>query len=167
MRELPGGCVMPVTPLHIWPAAALKNPWPFIYANVLIDFEPIYIALSGAHVPLHGIFHTWLGALCVALAVWGCSLGWAWGLGALFGAVCHLVLDGFMHSDVLPWMPKDIALVNLVSLILTAVTLPFIGRSCRAAGAWRPQRIWPVFALLIGWFVALLESNYWLAVGVT
>ncbi|CAG1011893.1 hypothetical protein BURK2_04387 [Burkholderiales bacterium] len=123
---------MPFTPFHFGPGALIHALAPrrvsflgFAAANVLIDVEPLYFMLAGeAHV--HRFFHTYLGALLVALATWGLflsaralagtlrlpnGLGWqflssgAVLLGALLGTASHIVLDSVMHSDMLPLAP--------------------------------------------------------------
>lgn len=123
---------MPFTPFHFGPGALLHALAPrrvsflgFAAANVLIDVEPLYFLLAG-EAYVHRFFHTYLGALLVALATWGLFLtaraqvgrlrlpnwlGWqslpsgAVLLGALLGTASHIVLDSVMHSDIVPLAP--------------------------------------------------------------
>lgn len=123
---------MPVTPFHFGAGLAVKAAAPqrfgllaFCTANVIIDVEPLYYALTGQY-PLHRFFHTLPGALIAAVVtvflVWvlRAVLQWlhlnrslvkaevaspgVW-LGALSGAISHILLDSMVHSDVHPFWP--------------------------------------------------------------
>lgn len=123
---------MPFTPIHLGVGAlgkaAFGRNFSFVVfgaSQVAMDIEPL-LKLTGVldgHV--HGITHTWLGALAVALllyAVWRASARWPGSLfgewrrmpasivlfSALFGTLTHLVLDAMMHSDI------SIALVSVM-----------------------------------------------------
>src|SRR5688572_19125111 len=65
---------MPITPFHFGPGLLIKsvfNRWfsfkVFIWANILIDFEPLYFIFKG-QLPYHRFFHTYVGAFVVAIA---------------------------------------------------------------------------------------------------
>lgn len=123
---------MPVTPFHFGAGLAAKAAAPqrfgllaFCAANVIIDVEPLYYALTRQD-PLHRFFHTLPGALIAALLTvflfWILKkiLQWlhlnrllvkaevappgVW-LGALSGAISHILLDSVVHADVQPFAP--------------------------------------------------------------
>lgn len=123
---------MPVTPFHFGLGAALKAVAPrhvsflsFAAVNVFIDVESFY-NLMNARFPVHAFFHTYLGAPLVAgftillflLARWCASKfylpnAYRWqqlsllqvSVGALLGALSHVVFDSIMHADIQPLHP--------------------------------------------------------------
>lgn len=131
---------MPFTPLHFGPGLWLKAAAPrqiscsaFLLANVAVDVESLY-RLIRADDPIHGFFHTLLGAgvgglvsaSALALIVGGLSrLGCflsrrsspapaalqAEGrlrpalIGGLLGGLTHSLLDSLVYADVLPFSP--------------------------------------------------------------
>lgn len=131
---------MPFTPFHIGPGAALKavtgryfSLMVFGFAQILIDLEPLIRMLQRDSV-LHGISHTYLGALIIGLpaclagkvlcqwllrvwnALWSFRyLSWlkidtdiSWlaaGTGAWIGTFSHVLLDSMMHADMHPLWP--------------------------------------------------------------
>jgi len=120
---------MPFTPYHLGPGAVFKaiggRHFSFmIYSGsqVLIDLEPLVHRLRNDALH-HGPAHTFLGALGVAMvaAVVGrpvstfvlrrlgardASISWTVaGASALVGTWSHVVLDGFIHSDMHPLWP--------------------------------------------------------------
>jgi membrane-bound metal-dependent hydrolase YbcI (DUF457 family) len=67
---------MPFTPFHLGPAFALGLPFrkylhvpTFIVANVILDIEPFLVLFLGLRYPLHGIFHTFISAVFVGVAL--------------------------------------------------------------------------------------------------
>jgi len=131
---------MPFTPLHMGPGLAIKavaghrfSLLTFGIAQVVMDFEPLVGLVRGSPV-LHGVTHTYLAALLIALIAaivapllcrpslrrWNhelsfCRLDWlgapeAWSVapvvaGALVGTLSHVAFDSFMHSDITPLAP--------------------------------------------------------------
>ena len=114
---------MPITPLHfgliplINRVSKTKMSTPgFILANLIIDFPVVtyfYMQnvqeMGGPEVTgtPHDVFgHTFLSALVIGVVL---SLfkfkNKAWWLGCVLGAVTHVGLDMFVHSDVQPFAP--------------------------------------------------------------
>ncbi|MCX7977023.1 MAG: hypothetical protein N2646_08105 [Bellilinea sp.] len=123
---------MPVTPFHFGAGLAAKAALParfgllaFCAANVLIDIEPLYYAMTHKY-PLHRFFHTLIGATILALITitlftiiawllkkWRLKFNWLnnefhptsiW-LGTLSGAYSHILLDSLVHEDMHPLSP--------------------------------------------------------------
>lgn len=106
---------MPITPLHLAAALPVKrlakgkfSLWSFIVVNFLIDLEPITVYLLNLEkhgLAMHGGMHTMIGALLitglVSLFRWRLS----WILGALFGAVSHILMDATVHFEMKPFVP--------------------------------------------------------------
>lgn len=145
---------MPITPFHFGPGAALHAAAPaqvsflaFCAANVRIDVEPLYFMLTHQD-HLHRFFHTYLGALLVALATvvlfLACQraarrvrlpdpFGWqrrALALGAVMGSGSHIVLDSVMHADITPFAPFSDA-----NPLLRVISLSALHGFCVACGA--------------------------------
>ena len=146
---------MPFTPFHFGPGALVYAVAPrqvsflaFCAANVAIDVEPLVWMLRGEP-PLHRFAHSYVGACLVALlvvALWLAAaraaatlrlpdaLGWRQlalrqvALGALIGAVSHVVLDSMMHADLRPLAPWSDA-----NPLLRAVTLDTLHGACVVA----------------------------------
>jgi len=131
---------MPFTPLHMGPGMALKavaqrhfSLVAFGFAQVAIDIEPLVRILRGDAV-IHGLTHTYLGALFVAAAVFPVvwfsypllSRWWSYhaqahrlsaflmpgrpqvlpvAAGVLAGTLSHVAIDSVMHSDMEPLWP--------------------------------------------------------------
>jgi membrane-bound metal-dependent hydrolase YbcI (DUF457 family) len=128
---------LPVTPFHAGPGALGKSVVPtwvsfiaFCAVQVAIDFEPLYYLLRDER-PVHRFFHSIGGSLVVAVVVaaaLGAARRWVPGslmrvrligddlrmaaiwIGALVGAVSHVLLDFVMHSDVRLFYPSDLGL---------------------------------------------------------
>ncbi len=124
---------MPFTPFHMGPGILVKallhggfSLMVFGWAQILIDIEPLVVLLRGEG-QLHGLSHTWLGALLIApvaalsgkplseigLRVLGISpaddpirIAWwvAWA-SAFIGTFSHVLLDAIMHADLQPLAP--------------------------------------------------------------
>src|SRR5262245_44807010 len=127
---------MPITPFHFGPGLFIKSIFTrwfsfkvFVWANILIDFEPIYFILKSQY-PYHRFFHTYLGAFIVAIAciITARPLCYvatnAWNhifkniaisnerisksaviISAFIGTYSHILLDSIMHSDMVPLHP--------------------------------------------------------------
>jgi len=131
---------MPFTPFHFGTGLAIKAVLPrhfsftvFAFTNIAIDIEPLYLILNGRW-PLHGFFHTYVGATLIALVsifIGRFICSWvlqAWNgylksihinilhydpqlayrpviMGAFIGAYSHIFLDSIMHSDIRPFFP--------------------------------------------------------------
>jgi hypothetical protein len=150
------GRVMPFTPFHFGPGAAIHAVAPrhisflaFCAANVIIDVEPLYFILSNQY-PLHRFLHTYIGASLITLAtvalfvtarrlasrIWLPNL-FKWQrlgllrviLGAAAGSYSHIVLDSLMHRDITPFAPFSNA-----NPLFHAVSLGALHLSCIAAG---------------------------------
>ena len=105
----------------------------FGIAQVAMDIEPLIAMIRGSDV-LHGISHTYIGALVIGIAVmlispYICapilrrynvearSIGAYWlvcpehfsrtalALGAFIGTLSHILLDSLMHRDMKPFYP--------------------------------------------------------------
>ncbi|MCG8427856.1 MAG: DUF4184 domain-containing protein [Chromatiales bacterium] len=135
---------MPFTPFHMGPGAAVKavagryfSLTVFGFSQVMIDLEPLIRLFRGDSV-LHGMSHTYLGALVIGavallagkpLCEWWLR-GWnravdikylrwlmvnpniSWlaaSLGAFIGTLSHVLLDSVMHADMHPFAPFSYA----------------------------------------------------------
>lgn len=128
---------MPFTPYHLGPAiliALITYPVidlpAFIIANIIIDFEPLVIILTGSQLPLHGKFHsitmgTLLGLLLALIITLfrkhGKSINKRMRLdyktstkktiiASVTGIWFHVILDAFLYDDLnlfypLRWNP--------------------------------------------------------------
>lgn len=123
---------MPFTPLHLGPAVLigfillryLELPT-FIVASVLVDLEPLMILVLGLPGPLHGFFHSLLGASVAAAMLAGVMLSVRGSLepvymflrlegdgrhrrflvAALLGTWSHVLLDAPLYGDLRPFYP--------------------------------------------------------------
>lgn len=123
---------MPFTPLHLGPAVLigfillryLELPT-FIVAGVLVDLEPLTILVLGLPGPLHGFFHSLLGASVAAAMLAGVMLRVRGSLepvyvflrlegdgrprrflvAALLGTWSHVLLDAPLYGDLRPFYP--------------------------------------------------------------
>ena len=114
---------MPITPLHFGLLPVINrvtkvktSAWAFVLANVLTDI-PVLLQVYSTKIAelggpamkgtLHsGPEHTLAGAVVLGLCVGILGFKSArWWLGSLLGAVSHILLDMFVHTDVLPLGP--------------------------------------------------------------
>jgi len=148
---------MPFTPLHMGPGLLLKaglrdrfSLTVFGWSQVVMDIQPLVVMLSG-HGRLHGLTHTYVGALLLAvlsaltgkyLAERGLSfigygkflpVTWtaAWASAAL-GTFSHVLLDSFMHHDMEPFWPLSAA--NGLSGIVSVEALHWVCLGSGLAG---------------------------------
>jgi hypothetical protein len=123
---------MPFTPYHFGPGLLLGLVlFPFIdiptmiVASVILDFEPLAVIFLNLPSPLHGFFHTYLGATIVAiilsLTIWPMrgslnKIVSIFGLhqessfrhilpASLIGVYSHVFLDSFIYSEMNPFFP--------------------------------------------------------------
>lgn len=131
---------MPFTPFHCGPGLAIKSIFPkwfsliiFTGVQILIDIESLYNLINQTR-PVHGFFHSYIGATLVALVGGGIAyfifrpVFRLWNIihrrgvrsrlhvnplislksamfSALIAAYTHVFLDSIMHSDVKPFYP--------------------------------------------------------------
>lgn len=109
---------MPFTPFHLGSALFFGmilrlNLLTFIIANVILDIEPFIVLLFGLKYPLHGFFHTFIGASIVAALL---SLFMSKALlktiniqkiviSSFLGVYSHIILDSPLYSDIKPFYP--------------------------------------------------------------
>ncbi len=123
---------MPFTPYHFGPGLLLgmillpiTNVTILLVASVILDIEPIVILLFNLNLPLHYVFHSYLGATIVAvllaLVAWPFrnlidSIQKAFNinqtitmsrflLSALIGTYSHVFLDSFLYPEMNPFLP--------------------------------------------------------------
>lgn len=122
---------MPFTPFH-WGPSLLIGLLVFplldlpclLIASVIVDIEPLVLLMQGGF-PLHGFFHTYLGATLAGIALipivyllqnFLLSLLRLFGLKqstslpkitvtSLFGSNFHVFLDSFLYSEMQPFFP--------------------------------------------------------------
>lgn len=155
---------MPLTPFHLGLGAAAKAIAPsrfsftvFAFAQLVTDAEVMTLLLLGRY-PIHGLFHTYLGATFVAVASlilgppmcrrlkreWNTRLDPSLRArltvgeeisfpaaiaGAFVGTYSHVFLDSFMHPDVLPFAPFSSA-----NPLLGRISVLVLHLLCVAAG---------------------------------
>ena len=124
---------MPFTPIHMGPGILIKavlqggfSLMVFGWAQIVMDIQPLLAMLTGEG-QLHGFSHTLIGASLLALfsmlsgkylselglRILGIAkpdspieISWRVAAGSAFiGTYSHLLLDGVMHADVVPWYP--------------------------------------------------------------
>ena len=123
---------MPFTPYHLGPGLLLGVVlFPFVdistmmIASVILDLEPLAVILLGFPSPLHGFFHSYLGATLVAIVlsfvIWPMrktlnSIVSLFGLkqesslrhilpASFIGVYSHVFLDSFIYSEMNPFFP--------------------------------------------------------------
>ena|SRR6266480_3183034 len=158
--------LMPVTPFHFGPGAAIHAAAPryvsflaFCAANILMDIEPLYYMLTQQY-PLHRFFHTYIGASLVAAATVALFAAGrriarnlrlptlrAVVLGAAVGAYSHVLLDSIMHRDIRPLAPFSDA-----NPLLGAISLSALHWSCLVLGL--------VGALKVAWSASRTPSSH-------
>jgi membrane-bound metal-dependent hydrolase YbcI (DUF457 family) len=152
--------VMPLTPYHLGPASwigllfrrYLDIPT-FIIANIIIDIEPFLVIVFNLNYPMHGIFHTFLGAAFIGLVLalimyklyprlvkripfmkisqphtFKTIL-----ISSISGVSFHVLLDAPLYSDILPFYPFHTnPFYTLVSssTVYTFCTISFIFGLC-------------------------------------
>lgn len=155
---------MPFTPFHMGPGLAIKglagrhfSLLTFGVAQVAMDIEPLIGMIGGAE-RLHGLTHTYLAALGIAVLVaivspalclpilrrWNRELRF-YGLshlavpdalerfpaiaGAFVGTLSHVLLDSLMHAEMTPFFPW-----SDTNGLLGVISLSALHRGCMAAG---------------------------------
>lgn len=123
---------MPLTPFHLGPALffglllfSLINLPTFIIASIILDLEPFFVLFFGLDQPLHGFFHSFLGASIIALVLFfamiildkkvqeitpffrleqrytAVSILFA----SFLGVFLHILIDSFINADMNPFFP--------------------------------------------------------------
>ena len=148
---------MPFTPIHMGPALLVKpilaghfSLMIFGWTQIVIDLQPLYVLLTGEG-QLHGITHTYLGAIIIAMisAVSGKYLSefafkitkkvhhsavsiirWRVAFAsALIGSVSHVFLDSIMHYDMAPLYP-----FSTYNVLLGVISLKSLHLLCLYSG---------------------------------
>ncbi len=123
---------MPFTPYHFGPGLLVGVLlFPFIdlstviAASVILDLEPLSVLLLDLPLPLHGFFHTYLGATIVAfllaIAIWPFrgylnKIVSIFGMhqessfrhilpASIIGTYSHVLLDSFLYAEMNPFFP--------------------------------------------------------------
>jgi membrane-bound metal-dependent hydrolase YbcI (DUF457 family) len=123
---------MPFTPFHFGPGLLLGILlFPFIdfgtliIASVILDIEPLVVIVFGLPLPLHGFFHTYLGATIASIVLAACiypvrnqlnsivsllilrqhSTLRHILLAGLIGTYFHVFLDSFLYTEMNPFWP--------------------------------------------------------------
>ncbi|TMO56565.1 metal-dependent hydrolase [Pseudoalteromonas aurantia] len=151
---------MPFTPIHMGPALLVKpilagnfSIMIFGWTQIVIDLQPLYVLLTGEG-QLHGITHTYLGAIVIAIfsAVTGKYLSELafkitkpihhstvsvikWRIvftSAFIGSMSHVFLDSTMHFDMAPFYPFStynglLGVISLKSLHLLCLYSGLLG----------------------------------------
>ena len=117
---------MPFTPFHLGPALLISlllfshlDFVSFMVSSVVVDVEPLCILVFRLHIPLHGFFHTYLGATILStLTAVGVYFLRSWLSKVLewfkikqkpsfkkmlytsiLGAYFHIFLDSFLYAE--------------------------------------------------------------------
>ncbi len=153
---------MPFTPFHFGPGLLYsifmkkkRNVALILLASVIIDVEPVYNIISnrylGTNYPLHGFWHTFLGATIAAIGLviaWYLSEGLLMNyigkkitvprseiiisaLVSLLGTWTHVTLDAFLYYEMNPFYPilgnPLLSKVDFVVVYLFCVVSFFLG----------------------------------------
>lgn len=123
---------MPFTPYHFGPALLIGvallpvvDLSTIVVASVVLDLEPLAVLLLNLPMPLHGFFHTYLGATIIAVIL-SISL-WPFRsylnmvvslfginqqsnlrtilLASIIGTYSHVLLDSFLYAEMNPFYP--------------------------------------------------------------
>jgi len=146
---------MPFTPFH-WGPALLIGLFLFsvfdlptlLVSSVILDVEPLYVLMFGAPLPLHGFFHSYLGASILGVLV-AVVLYPLRGLSnrimaafrlpqkasslrkllltSLFGVYSHVFLDSFLYGEMMPFYPLE------ANLFFGVVSSPGTYEFCRVS----------------------------------
>jgi len=147
---------MPFTPVHLGPGAFFKgiggDRFSFMVfggSQVLMDIEPGYRMIVQDPI-VHGPSHTLAGALVIGLIATAsgkpisefilrllrypkATMSWAAAAaGAFAGTFSHILLDGIMHTDMMPWWPLSesnnlLGVISIDSLHIICLVLGIIG----------------------------------------
>lgn len=107
---------MPITPLHLGLLAPIEAKYPnkvshvaFLGASLIMDARAIAYHGLGVGAPILQYHppttHSLLAAVLIASLLALVRRQRAWVIGAYLGAVSHILLDGFVHSDLSPLYP--------------------------------------------------------------
>lgn len=125
---------MPFTPFHWGPALLISMLFfpifdlpTLLLSSVIVDLEGIYVLMSSSPLPLHGFFHSYIGAsilgIFAAIIVyylyrWLRKIMKLFMLEqkssfkrifytSLFGVYSHVFLDSFLYGEMNPFYPID------------------------------------------------------------
>ncbi|MCD4756017.1 hypothetical protein K8R20_00120 [bacterium] len=125
---------MPLTPFHLGPGLLVGeffekriNLTSILLASVLVDLRAFYCFFWGCTGRFHGPLHTFVGAtilaLLISIVVWKLRVffkkitdffkvrnSYSFSsilIGSLIGTWLHILLDSFMHSDIIPFWPRQ------------------------------------------------------------
>lgn len=149
---------MPFTPFHLGPGFLVGglfhkrlNLVSILLASVLVDLRVTFCFFFGCLGRFHGPLHTFVGATIVALLIVLCvfyfrnsfkrvtdffrvKTDYSFSsifLGSFVGAWMHIVLDAFMHSDMIPFWPLRsnflLGMINSWSIVVICIISFFIG----------------------------------------
>jgi hypothetical protein len=123
---------MPITPLHFGISTLVALPLYrrvdvllFLFANVVIDLEPLLVMVLDLNYPLHGYAHTFLGATLLAIIssqilyagrAWlvpiyrWCEIAFVPSrsrllVSALLGCWFHVLVDAMIYHEMHPFFP--------------------------------------------------------------
>ncbi|MHA1506068.1 MAG: DUF4184 family protein [Candidatus Asgardarchaeia archaeon] len=123
---------MPFTPFHLGPSSLIAiifhkylDILAFLIGSVIVDLEPFLVMVLGLEYPLHGYFHTFLGATLASIPIslimerFGSTFEKICELIAfpqeldrkkaflstLFGTYSHVLLDSPLYYDIHPFFP--------------------------------------------------------------
>ena len=148
---------MPITPLHAGVLAPINHFFPkkvssvsFILVSLWLDIEAIlYVIFEVSGRELHGpVTHSFAGSLAVALivAIFG-FMSLRWVLGALLGAVSHVLLDMLVHAEMqrlAPWRTDNPFYLDgmvIVSALLVVPTAWFVLQLVSGTGGCVPKML--------------------------
>ena len=134
---------MPLTPFHLGPGLLIGevfekrvNMISILLASILIDIRAFFCCFIECTGRFHGPLHTIIGAtviaLFIAIIVWSLKIqlkkftdifkiknsysSSSIILGSFIGTWLHIILDSFMHSDIIPFWPiKSNLLLGMIS----------------------------------------------------
>ncbi|MHA1860381.1 MAG: hypothetical protein ACTSVF_04710 [Candidatus Asgardarchaeia archaeon] len=125
---------MPFTPFHLGPSSLISiifhrylDVMAFLIGSVIVDLEPFLVIVLGLRYPLHGYFHTFLGATIASIPISlimekfsptfervckSFSLPQELDrkktfLSTLFGTYSHVLLDSPLYYDIHPFFPLE------------------------------------------------------------
>jgi hypothetical protein len=163
---------VPITPVHLGPGLLIKALAPgafsllvFGYAQVLIDLQPL-VALSTGKGAVHGMSHTWIGAMIIGAVaaatgrplanaalrrVRGAArrrvaVSWPVALTSAFvGTLSHVALDSLIYADMHPLEPWSRAQPGLGTatpsqVYLACLACGAIGAALTIVASWRRAR---------------------------
>ncbi len=108
---------IPFTPFHFGPAILLGvlfhlDMKTLLIASVILDLEPLFVLIFGLDFPLHGFFHSFMGASIVSLLlvftiafIHRSSNKKDLFFASFLCAYIHVLLDSPLYTDMKPFFP--------------------------------------------------------------